>query len=100
MAGGECAAVGGQRRPTLVRYCRECIAVDRDTGAASEPHRQFDDPPGSCSGQSRKIAAATDPETAMANLLGAASEEDREVVAAVMRTVCGTTHTPLAGPRL
>ncbi|WP_043660428.1 AAA family ATPase [Nocardia thailandica] len=49
----------------------------------------------------RKIAAATDPETAMANLLGAAPEEDREVVAAVMRTVCGTTHTPLAlGPRL
>ncbi|MGV9725741.1 AAA family ATPase [Nocardia beijingensis] len=49
----------------------------------------------------RKIAAATDPDTAMANLLGAAPEEDREVVAAVVRTVCGTTHTPLAlGPRL
>ncbi|MEV6363170.1 AAA family ATPase [Nocardia asteroides] len=49
----------------------------------------------------RKIAAATDPDTAMANLLGAAPEEDREVVAAVMKTVCGTTHTPLAlGPRL
>ncbi|RBO79816.1 AAA family ATPase [Nocardia puris] len=49
----------------------------------------------------RKIADATDPDTAMANLLGAAPEEDREVVAAVVRTVCGTTHTPLAlGPRL
>ncbi|WP_280484718.1 AAA family ATPase [Nocardia cyriacigeorgica] len=49
----------------------------------------------------RKIAAATDPDTAMANLLGAAPEEDREVVAAVMKTVCGTSHTPLAlGPRL
>ncbi len=49
----------------------------------------------------RKIAAATDPATAMANLLGAAPEEDREVVAAVVRTVCGTAHTPLAlGPRL
>ncbi|MGS2809267.1 MULTISPECIES: ATP-binding protein [Nocardia] len=49
----------------------------------------------------RKIAAATDPDTAMANLLGAAPEEDRDVVAAVMKTVCGTTHTPLAlGPRL
>ncbi|MEV0033363.1 AAA family ATPase [Nocardia sp. NPDC050793] len=49
----------------------------------------------------RKIAAATDSETAMANLLGAAPEEDREVVAAVVKTVCGTTHTPLAlGPRL
>ncbi|RBO79799.1 AAA family ATPase [Nocardia puris] len=49
----------------------------------------------------RKIADATDPDTAMANLLGAAPEEDRDVVAAVMRTVCGTTHTPLAlGPRL
>ncbi len=49
----------------------------------------------------RKIAAATDPATAMANLLGAAPEEDREVVASVVRTVCGTAHTPLAlGPRL
>ncbi|UGT53982.1 ATP-binding protein [Nocardia asteroides] len=49
----------------------------------------------------RKIADATDPETAMANLLGAAPEEDREVVAAVVKTVCGTTYAPLAlGPRL
>ncbi|WP_181724027.1 AAA family ATPase, partial [Nocardia gipuzkoensis] len=45
----------------------------------------------------RKIAAATDPDTAMANLLGAAPEEDREVVAAVVRTVCGTSVAKLAG---
>ncbi|MGY2093564.1 AAA family ATPase, partial [Nocardia gipuzkoensis] len=48
-----------------------------------------------------KIAAATDQATALANLVGAAPEEDRDVVAAVVKDVCGRSHTPLAlGPRL
>ncbi|MFC3961631.1 AAA family ATPase [Nocardia jiangsuensis] len=48
-----------------------------------------------------KIAAATDHGTAFANLVGAAPEEDRDVVAAVVKTVSGRSHTPLAlGPRL
>ncbi|MCP2290811.1 AAA family ATPase [Nocardia amikacinitolerans] len=49
----------------------------------------------------RKIAAATDEATALANLVGAAPEEDRDVVAAVVKTVSGTSHAPLAlGPRI
>ncbi|WP_040837220.1 AAA family ATPase [Nocardia brevicatena] len=49
----------------------------------------------------RKIAAATDTATAAANLVGAAPEEDRDIVAAVVKTVYGTRHAPLAlGPRL
>ncbi|WP_435593807.1 AAA family ATPase [Nocardia sp. bgisy118] len=49
----------------------------------------------------RKIAAATDQATALANLVGAAPEEDRDVVAAVVKTVSGTSHAPLAlGPRI
>ncbi|UGT65082.1 AAA family ATPase [Nocardia asteroides] len=48
-----------------------------------------------------KIAAATDQATALANLVGAAPEEDRDVVAAVVKSVCGRNHAPLAlGPRL
>ncbi|WP_431969563.1 AAA family ATPase [Nocardia sp. bgisy134] len=49
----------------------------------------------------RKIAAATDSATATANLIGAAPEDDRDIVAAVVRTVYGTNHAPLAlGPRI
>ncbi|NKY33842.1 AAA domain-containing protein [Nocardia speluncae] len=49
----------------------------------------------------RKIAAATDSATAAANLVGAAPEEDRDIVAAVVKTVYGTKHAPLAlGPRI
>ncbi|WP_280507879.1 AAA family ATPase [Nocardia flavorosea] len=49
----------------------------------------------------RKISAATDTATAAANLVGAAPEEDRDIVAAVVKTVYGTRHAPLAlGPRI
>ncbi|MGY2093560.1 AAA family ATPase, partial [Nocardia gipuzkoensis] len=49
----------------------------------------------------RKIAAATDQATALANLVGAAPEEDRDIVAAVVKTVSGTSHAPLTlGPRI
>ncbi|MEV3961545.1 AAA family ATPase [Nocardia sp. NPDC050193] len=49
----------------------------------------------------RKIAAATDTATAAANLVGAAPEDDRDIVAAVVKTVYGTRHAPLAlGPRI
>ncbi|MDE1675311.1 AAA family ATPase [Nocardia gipuzkoensis] len=49
----------------------------------------------------RKIAAATDSATAAANLIGAAPEDDRAIVAAVVRSVYGTNHAPLAlGPRI
>ncbi|WP_280312113.1 AAA family ATPase [Nocardia abscessus] len=49
----------------------------------------------------RKIAAATDSATAAANLIGAAPEDDRAIVAAVVRSVYGANHAPLAlGPRI
>ncbi|MFQ6226312.1 AAA family ATPase [Nocardia sp. NPDC002869] len=49
----------------------------------------------------QKIATATDTNTAAANLLGAAPEDDRPFVAAVVRTVFGTSLEPLAlGGRL